>query len=416
MKGGVVGGAAMAVVALAYGVVVQRSLWYPVNLLAAVAMPGMAQADTAQLRAFDLTALIIGIVAHGVISILAGLLYAVILPMLARRHMLWGGLVAPLLWTGGLWTVLGIVNPVLNARVDWTWFVVSQIVYGLAAGYVVWRAEPIPTMQTWPLTARGIGCQARPPGALAVRRRVRVLAAAVAGLTGLVLAACDALPGRPDAAKREVVPTEVTAFDALYGRNCAGCHGAEGRLGAARPLNDPVYLALVPADRLRAIIRGGVPSTSMPAFGTAAGGELTDAQVEALAQGLLARWGRPDVVKGVTLPPYGMPPDASGTAGRERGATVYAHACARCHGSDGRGGPKGGPIVDPTHLRLVSDQSLRSTVIAGRPTWATGPARRPARHPLTPEEITDVVSWLAAHRQPVPGRPAPSGGPRGPRP
>jgi len=154
IKGGLVGGAAMAVVALAYGVVVQRSLWYPVNLLAAVAMPGMAQADTAQLRAFDLTALIIGIVAHGVISILAGLLYAVILPMLARRHVLWGGLVAPLLWTGGLWTVLGIVNPVLNARVDWAWFILSQIVYGLTAGYVVWRAEPIATLQTWPLAAR----------------------------------------------------------------------------------------------------------------------------------------------------------------------------------------------------------------------------------------------------------------------
>jgi cytochrome c oxidase cbb3-type subunit 3 len=250
-----------------------------------------------------------------------------------------------------------------------------------------------------------------------VRRRVRLLAAAVAGLTGLVLAACDALPGRPDAAKREVVPTEVTAFDALYGRNCAGCHGAEGRLGAARPLNDPVYLALVPADRLRAIIRGGVPGTSMPAFGTAAGGELTDAQVEALAQGLLARWGRPDVVKGVTLPPYGMPPDASGTAGRERGAAVYARACAGCHGPDGRGGPKAGPIVDPTYLALVSDQSLRSTVIAGRadlghPDWRGDVPG----HPLTPEEITDVVSWLAAHRQPVPGRPAPGGGPRGPRP
>jgi hypothetical protein len=154
IKGGLVGGAAMAIVALTYGVVIQRSLWYPVNLLAAVAMPEMAHAGTAELRAFDLTALIIGIVAHGAISILAGLLYAVILPMLARRHMLWGGLVAPLLWTGGLWTVLGIVNPVLNARVDWTWFIVSQIVYGLAAGYVVWRAEPIATLQTWPLAAR----------------------------------------------------------------------------------------------------------------------------------------------------------------------------------------------------------------------------------------------------------------------
>ena len=154
IKGGIVGGAAMAIVALTYGIVMQRSLWYPINLLAAVAMPAMAQAGLAELRAFDLTALVIGIVAHGVISVLAGLLYALILPMLARRHMLWGGLVAPLLWTGGLWAVLGVVNPVLNARVDWAWFIVSQIVYGLATGYVVWRAEPIATMQTWPLAAR----------------------------------------------------------------------------------------------------------------------------------------------------------------------------------------------------------------------------------------------------------------------
>ena len=154
IKGGIVGGAAMAIVALTYGIVMQRSLWYPINLLAAVAMPAMAQAGLAELRAFDLTALVIGIVAHGVISVLAGLLYALILPMLARRHMLWGGLVAPLLWTGGLWAVLGVVNPVLNARVDWAWFIVSQIVYGLATGYVVWRTEPIATMQTWPLAAR----------------------------------------------------------------------------------------------------------------------------------------------------------------------------------------------------------------------------------------------------------------------
>jgi hypothetical protein len=154
IKGGIVGGGAMAVVALAYGVIVQRSLWYPVNLLAAVAIPRMAEASLAELRAFDVTALILGIIAHGVISVLAGLVYAVILPMLPRRHMLWGGLVAPLLWTGGLWALLGVINPVLDARVDWTWFIVSQIVYGLAAGYVVSRAEPVATMQTWPLAAR----------------------------------------------------------------------------------------------------------------------------------------------------------------------------------------------------------------------------------------------------------------------
>jgi len=170
IKGGIVGGVAMAVVALAYGAIFQRSLWYPVNLLSAVAMPRMGQASAAELRAFDTTALLVGIVAHGVTSVLAGLLYAVILPMLPRRHMLWGGLVAPLLWTGGLWAVLGVINPVLNARVDWTWFIVSQIVFGLAAGYVVSRAQPIATMQTWPLAARA-GVEAA--GVSAARERDR---------------------------------------------------------------------------------------------------------------------------------------------------------------------------------------------------------------------------------------------------
>jgi len=237
-----------------------------------------------------------------------------------------------------------------------------------------------------------------------VSRPVRVFAAGIASIAVVIVAGCDALPGRPDVAKREVVPAEVMGFDALYGRNCAGCHGTDGRLGPARPLNDPVYLTLVPAVRLRTIIREGVPGSSMPAFGTAAGGELTDAQVEALAQGMLAQWGRADTVQGVTLPPYGAPP-ASDPGAQARGAAVYVRACAECHGPDGRGGPKGGPIVDPAYLALVSDQSLRSTVIAGRgdlghPNWKD----LVPGHPLTPQEISDVVAWLAAHRQPVPGR------------
>jgi hypothetical protein len=154
IKGGLVGGAAMAMVACAYGLLIQRSLWYPINLLAAVAMPAMARADMPELRAFSATALGLGIVAHGVVSVLVGLLYAVILPMLPRRHVLWGGLIAPLLWTGLLWALLGFINPVLNARVDWTWFILSQIAFGLTAGIVVSRAEPVATMQTWPLQMR----------------------------------------------------------------------------------------------------------------------------------------------------------------------------------------------------------------------------------------------------------------------
>jgi len=154
IRGGIVGGIAMAVLALAYGLIAQRSLWYPINLLSAVAMPALAHASLAELRAFSLLALVIGTIVHGLTSVLVGLLYAVILPMLPRRHMLWGGVVAPLLWTGLLWAVLGIVDPTLAARVDWPWFVVSQIAFGLSAGFVVARAHPLATMQTWPLAAR----------------------------------------------------------------------------------------------------------------------------------------------------------------------------------------------------------------------------------------------------------------------
>jgi hypothetical protein len=154
IKGGIGGGAAMAVVALIYGLLAQGSLWYPINLLAGMAIPGMEHLSGEQLRMFSPSALIIGAIAHGVISVLAGLLYAVILPMLPRRHMLWGGIIAPLLWTGLIWAVLGVVNPALNVRIDWPWFIASQIAFGLAAGFVISHAASIGTMQTWPLAAR----------------------------------------------------------------------------------------------------------------------------------------------------------------------------------------------------------------------------------------------------------------------
>jgi hypothetical protein len=154
VRGGLAGGVAMAVVALAYGVSIQRSPWYPINLLSGVAMPGMAQASLEGLRAFNATAFVLGLISHGVVSVLVGLLYAVILPMLPRRHMLWGGLIAPLLWTGLLWAFLEAINPVLAVRVDWGWFILSQIAFGLVCGFVVARAEPVATLQSLPLQAR----------------------------------------------------------------------------------------------------------------------------------------------------------------------------------------------------------------------------------------------------------------------
>ena len=154
ITGGLVGGVAMAVLALAYGLLVERSLWYPINLLSAAAIPRLTQATLADLRAFNLHALVIGTIVHGLLSMLAGVLYAVILPMLPGRHMLWGGVIAPLLWTGLVWAMVGIVNPALGARVDWPWFVVSQMAFGLAAGFVVGRAQPLATAQSRPLAAR----------------------------------------------------------------------------------------------------------------------------------------------------------------------------------------------------------------------------------------------------------------------
>jgi hypothetical protein len=152
--GGLVGGAAMALVACAYGLIAHGSLWYPINLLAAVAVPSMAEADTAQLVSFNGLAFGVAVVSHLVISLFVGLVYATILPMFPRRPWLWGGLVAPMVWTGLLWASLGIINPALNGRIDWPWFVASQIAFGLAAGVWVARTQRIRTLQSVPFAAR----------------------------------------------------------------------------------------------------------------------------------------------------------------------------------------------------------------------------------------------------------------------
>jgi hypothetical protein len=154
VRGGLVGACAMAVCAAIYGIVVQGSVWYPLNLLAAIAMPRMAEADVATLRAFDGVALVVGLIAHGLTSVLVGVLYAAILPLLPRRHLLWGGLLAPLLWTGLLWATLGVIDPALNARIAWSWFIASQIAFGITAGWVVASATPVATAQTRPLIER----------------------------------------------------------------------------------------------------------------------------------------------------------------------------------------------------------------------------------------------------------------------
>ena len=155
VKGGVLGGVVMAIVACAYGLIAYGSVWYPINLLAAAALPSMAHADLAQLKAFDSMAFFVALISHGAISILVGLLFAVLLPMFpSRRAAFWGSLTSPLFWSALVWATLKLVNPALNARIDWTWFIASQVVFGLVAGYVVHHTKPVETMQTWPLAAR----------------------------------------------------------------------------------------------------------------------------------------------------------------------------------------------------------------------------------------------------------------------
>ena len=171
IKGGIVGGIAMAIVACLYGVIAYRSIWYPINLLAAAAMPSLAQADLAQLTAFNGTGFIVALISHGILSILVGLLFAVLLPMLpSRRADFWGSLISPLLWSALIWATLKLINPALDKRIDWIWFIVSQVAFGMTTGYVVHRSKMVETMQTWPLAARA-GIEA--PGVMSERGEKR---------------------------------------------------------------------------------------------------------------------------------------------------------------------------------------------------------------------------------------------------
>ncbi|HEV8148005.1 MAG TPA: hypothetical protein VGP79_16565 [Bryobacteraceae bacterium] len=154
LKGGLAGGVAMAVVATVFGLISQGSIWYPINLLAAGVMPSLSNATTEQLKEFNSTALMAGLAMHAVVSPLVGILYAVLLPMFPRRFGIWSGLIVPVLWSGLIAAALEIINPAMNARIDWRWFVASQIAFGLAAAYVVARTARIATMQSWSLGAR----------------------------------------------------------------------------------------------------------------------------------------------------------------------------------------------------------------------------------------------------------------------
>ena len=232
------------------------------------------------------------------------------------------------------------------------------------------------------------------------RRAILVTLAIVAILAGT---ACSSSPGAPRSDSVVIPPSQIVEFNLLYGQNCAGCHGANGKGGAAIALTDPVFLAIADDTVIRRTSANGVPGTAMPAFAQSAGGMLTDKQIDALVHGIRS-WARADALRGTTPPPYA----AQAPGDPQRGAEVYRTYCSSCHGADGHGGSKASSIVDGAYLALVSDQDLRTIVIAGRPEFGAPDWRGDVENrPMSAQEITDVVAWLAAQRAANAGQPYP---------
>jgi mono/diheme cytochrome c family protein len=221
-------------------------------------------------------------------------------------------------------------------------------------------------------------------------------------LCAITIVACDSAPGKPSPADRPLNPAEVKDFAALYAGNCSGCHGADGQFGAGTPLRSPVLLALADDAVIERATAEGVPGTAMPAFAKRAGGMLDDEQVAILVKGMRERWSDPGKVAGILLPPYSAAAaSAAGPSAGDvsRGAVAYDRYCASCHGEKGLGGERAGSIVDPSYLALVSDQGLRTTVIAGRPDLGMPDWRGYVEgSAMSPQEISDVVAWLVAQR------------------
>jgi cytochrome c oxidase cbb3-type subunit 3 len=221
----------------------------------------------------------------------------------------------------------------------------------------------------------------------------------------LLLLGCD-LPGKPNPGSMTEASEKTTSFAALFRQNCAGCHGANGQLGPAPPLNDPLFLTIVTDAQLERVVRQGRRGTPMPAFGLAAGGALTDAQVTMLIEGIKSHWKTDEHFD--QPPPEYLAAKGNGlqSAGgdRERGADVFSQACAGCHGENGRGGEGSADAInEPAFLALISNQALRRIIITGRPDLGmpdySGRDGRPDDfRTLTSTQIDDLVALLASWR------------------
>ena len=212
----------------------------------------------------------------------------------------------------------------------------------------------------------------------------------------VAIAGCASLPGRPKSGSETPRPSAVLDFPTLYQQNCTACHGATGMNGPSYPLANPAYQAVVDESVLRQVIAQGEPGTLMPAFARSAGGTLTDAQVNALVAGMRAAWYKPQALAGAHPPPYRSAAVADVSAGQ----AVYSAYCASCHGApEQRGHSKAGSITNPDFLALISDQGLRTIIIAGRPDISQPDWRSDLLgHEMSDREVTDIVGWLSSKR------------------
>lgn len=218
--------------------------------------------------------------------------------------------------------------------------------------------------------------------------------AALAAALVLLFAGCGDPPGYPPPAPLR--PAQVEDFATLYGENCAACHGAMGENGPATDLANPEYQALVDDAALRNVIAKGMSGSLMPAFARSAGGTLTDKQIDVLVTGMRTRWQKSNAFDGVTPPPYtqAKPGDAN------RGHQAYELRCAICHKESAQ------EITGKTYLALVSDQALRTFIIAGRadigqPDWRHDSRNGQPTTPLAPQEVDDIVTYLSTLRNPA---------------
>lgn len=226
-----------------------------------------------------------------------------------------------------------------------------------------------------------------------------------ASTAAISIAACGTPHGQPTRDSEVLAPNQVMDFATLFSENCSACHGAEGKGGAAIALSNPVYLAIADDTSIRTVVTKGMPGTAMPAFAQSAGGMLTEAQIDVITKGIRSRGSQSVVLGAASAPPY--TPKLTGDA--QRGEAAYKTFCESCHGPGGHGGQKASAITGGSFLALVSDQSLRTIVIAGRPELGAPDWRGnvPGK-PMSDQEITDVVAWLASRRVDNPGQPYPA--------